>query len=38
MRMGKYDNIMSICERILSMDSTNEKAFELKGDLFKYNG
>lgn len=35
LKVGRYDSCMSICDRILSVDATNEKAFEIKGDLHK---
>jgi tetratricopeptide (TPR) repeat protein len=33
LKVGRLDSCMQICERILLVDSTNERAFELKGDL-----
>lgn len=37
MKMGRHDNCLHICEKILSMDPLNECAYELKGDLYKTN-
>ena len=37
MKMGRHDNCLQICEKILSMDPYNECAYELKGDLYKTN-
>jgi tetratricopeptide (TPR) repeat protein len=34
LKVGRSDSCMMICERILSIDPTNENAFQLKGDLF----
>lgn len=36
--MGKYGNSLVICEKVLLRDQSNERAFELKGDLCKYHG
>jgi hypothetical protein len=36
-KMGRQDNCMQICEKILSMDPNNESAYEMKGDLYKTN-
>jgi len=36
-KMGRQDNCMQVCEKILSMDPNNESAYELKGDLYKTN-
>lgn len=36
-KMGRQDNCMQICDKILSMDPNNERAYELKGDFFKTN-
>jgi hypothetical protein len=38
MKIGKYESSMLICEKVLSLDQHNERAFELKGDLHKYYG
>ena len=35
--MGRNDNCMQICDKILTMDPLNESAYEIKGDLFKTN-
>jgi len=35
LKVGKLDSCMDICDRILSVDAFNEKAFEIKGDLHK---
>jgi hypothetical protein len=35
LKVGRFDSCNSICDRILSVDTTNEKAFEIKGDLHK---
>jgi hypothetical protein len=35
--MGRNDNCMQICDKILTMDPMNESAYEIKGDLFKTN-
>lgn len=34
LKLGRTDDCMSICERILAADPKNENAFQLKGDLF----
>ena len=36
-KMGRQDNSLQICDKILSMDPNNERAYELKGDFFKTN-
>ena len=36
-KMGRQDNCMQICEKILSMDPNNERAYEMRGDFFKTN-
>jgi hypothetical protein len=36
-RMGRNDNCMQICDKILTMDPLNESAYEIKGDLFETN-
>jgi tetratricopeptide (TPR) repeat protein len=36
-KVGRTDNCMQICEQVISMDPNNETAYEIKGDLFKYN-
>lgn len=35
-KMNRYENSMVLCEKVLSMDCSHERAFELKGDLCKY--
>ena len=34
LKVGRIDQCMMICEKILAVDPTNENAFQLKGDLF----
>lgn len=36
-QLGRADNCMLICDKILSLDPMNESAYEMKGDLFKTN-
>ena len=37
LKMGRQDNCMQICEKVLSMDPNNERAYEIRGDFFKTN-
>ena len=36
-KMGRQDNCLQICEKIISMDPNNERVYEFKGDLFQKN-
>ena len=36
--LGHLESCTQICDRVISMDPLNEKAFELKGDLYKFYG
>lgn len=38
LKVGRTDSCMQICEKILMYDPTNEKIYEMKGDLHHRNG